>query len=402
MSAHRLPEASAWADLWDLDPGLVFLNHGSFGACPRGVTAEQARLRAELEHQPVAFLGRGLEARLDVAREALAAFLGADAEGLAFVANATTGVNTVLHSLELAPGDELLTTDHAYPACRNALVVKAEAARARVVTAEVPFPVTGPDAVEEALLAALTSRTRLVLLDHVASPTGLVFPLERLVPRLAELGVLVLVDGAHAPGMLPLEVARLGAHFYTGNCHKWLCAPKGVGFLWVAPEHRGRVRPLVISHGAASPRRDRTRFRLEFDWTGTQDPTPALCVPAAIAQLGSLLPGGWPELMEHNRRLALAARAVVCEGLGIPPPSPPEMVGSLASVPLPDATAPLKPPLFLDEIQRTLLERHRIEIPVFPWPAEPQRLLRLSAQLYNSIGQYEYLTATLASELAGC
>ncbi len=401
MIAGALPAPSEHASLWGLDPDVVFLNHGSFGACPRAVLAEQDRLRAALEREPVAFLGRGLEARLDAAREALADFVGADPDGLAFVTNASTGVSTVLASLELAAGDELLTTDQAYPACRNALEVRAAAAGARVVTAPVPFPVTGPAPVEEAVLAAVGPRTRLALLDHVASPTGLVLPLERLVPLLAERGVPVLVDGAHAPGMLPLALSELAPDFYTGNCHKWLCAPKGVGFLWVAPAHRERVRPLVTSHGAGSSRRDRSRFRLEFDWTGTQDPTAALSVPAAIAHVGGLLPGGWPEVMAHNHRLVLAARERVGAVLGVPPPCPPEMVGSLASLPLPDARHALEPPLFLDELQRTLLERHRIEVPVFPWPAEPRRLLRLSAQLYNSVAQYEYLAAVLQHELGG-
>src|SRR5881628_1329604 len=299
------PTASAMAGystrMWTLDSGVVFLNHGSFGACPKPVLDYQRRLREELEREPVRFLSRELQARLDAARAALGAFIGADPDDLAFVSNATTGVNTVLRSLALAPGDEILVTDHAYNACRNAVNAVAAAQGARVVVAQVPFPLDGEDAVVNAVLAAATPRARLALLDHVTSPTAVVFPIARLVAALAERGIETLVDGAHAPGMLPLDVRTIGAAYYTGNCHKWMCAPKGAGFLYVRPDRQHLIRPLSISHGANSPRTDRPRHLIEFGWMGTTDPSPYLCVSEAIRQMGSLLPGGWPELMQANR-----------------------------------------------------------------------------------------------------
>lgn len=387
------PPAWALRRHWGLDPAVTFLNHGSFGACPLVVLEEQSRLRSEMEAEPVKFLVRELEGRLDAAREVLASFVGARADDLAFVPNATTGVNTILRWLPLQPGDELLTTDHAYNACLNALEAEASRRGARVVIAKIPFPLESPDQAFEAVMAEVTPRTRLVLLDHVTSPTGLVLPVERLVPAIQALGALVLVDGAHAPGMLPLALGQLGADFYTGNCHKWMCAPKGAAFLHVREDRQEAVRPLVVSHGANLKRSDRSRFRLEADWTGTCDPTPWLCVPAALHHLGKLLPGGWPEIQERNRSMALQGRALLCETLGIPVPAPESMIGSLASVPLPRGRMPL-PPLFIDELQDALWSR-AIEVPVMHWPAPPSRLLRISPHLYNDGGDLERLAEAM-------
>jgi len=384
--------------VWALDPAIAFLNHGSFGACPAPVLEVQQRLRQEMEREPVRFLGRELEGRLDAARAALAAFLGAEADDLAFVPNATTGVNTVLKSLAFGPGDELLTTDHLYNACRNALEFAARRAGARVVVAPVPFPLDRDQRVVDAVLGAVTPRTRLALLDHVTSPTGLVLPLGYLVAELARRGIDTLVDGAHAPGMLPLDLRALGAAYYAGNCHKWLCAPKGAAFLHVRRDRQTGIRPLVLSHGANSPRADRSRFRLEFDWTGTHDPTAYLAVPEAIRVLGVVLPGGWPALMARNRALALTARHQLAEALGVVPPCPDDMIGALAAVPLPDADRPMPPRR--DPLQVALFERFQIEVPVIAWPASPRRLLRVSAQFYNTPEQYARLAEALGALLA--
>ena len=387
---------SEFARHWTLDPQIDFLNHGSFGACPRPVLEVQQELRARLERQPVQFMARDLEGLLDEARGALAAFVGADPDDLAFVANATTGVNTVVRSLRLEAGDELLTTDHAYNACRNALRVH-EAAGVKVIAAQVPWPIASSTQVSDALLSRVSPRTRMVLLDHVTSPTGLIFPVAPIVRALNERGIDTLVDGAHAPGMLPLEVRAIGAAYYSGNCHKWLSAPKGSAFLHVRRDRQERVLPLVIGHGYNSTRTDRSRFRRLFDWDGTDDPTAFLCVPAAIRFLGGLLPGGWPALMEHNRSLALAGRRALCQALRIPEPAPAEMIGMLASVPLPDAT---QPSASWDLLQRILYERHRIEVPVYIFPQYPRRLVRIAAQIYNSPDQYERLSTALTAEMS--
>lgn len=394
------PEPSPLASHWTLDPGVTFLNHGAFGACPREVLAFQAEIRARMERDPIDFFVRAIEPLLDEARARLGAFLHADPDGLAFVDNATAGVNTVLRSLVLHPGDELLTTDHAYNACANALHAVAERAGARVVVAEVPFPIRGPTQVSDALFAAVTRRTRLVLLDHVTSATGIVFPVESLVPALQDRGVDVLVDGAHAPGMLPLDLEALGAAYYTGNCHKWLCSPKGAAFLHVRRDRQAGIRPLVVSHGANAARRDRSRFRLEFDWTGTRDTSPVLCVPRSIDLVGNLVPGGWAEVRARNHALACRARVMLCAAAGLTPPCPESMLGSLAAVELPRRPEnPPSGPLGLDPLQEALFERHRIEVPVYGWPVPARRWIRLSPHLHNSEAQYVFLAGALREAL---
>jgi isopenicillin-N epimerase len=389
---------TASADLarfWPLDPSVTFLNHGSYGACPRSVLEAQARLRERLESEPVRFLSRELEGLLDGARAALASFVGAAPDDLAFVSNATTGVNTVLRWLHLEPGDEILATDHTYNACRNAVDAVAARCGARIVVAPVPFPVKAPEEVTETVLSRVGPRTRLALLDHVTSPTGLVLPIERLVAELEGRGVDTLVDGAHAPGMVPLDLRDLGAAYYTGNCHKWMCAPKGSGFLHVRPDRQARVRPLVISHGANSRRTDRSRFRLEFDWMGTVDPTAYLTVPEAIRYMGSLLPGGWPALVARNRATALAARDRLCAALTVEWPAPDAMIGSLVAVPVPadfPVASVLDEP---DALQTVLFDRFGLEVLVFTWRALETRILRVSAQLYNTATYYERLADAL-------
>ena len=396
----RPPGGSELAGAWTLDPDVAFLNHGSFGACPRAVLDAQRELVLRMERQPVHFFVRDMLPMLDAARESLARFVGADPEGLVPVTNTTSAVSAVVRSLRLGPGDELLTTDHAYGACRNALDEAAARTGARVVVAAVPFPLRAASEVVDAVLGAATPRTRFALLDHVTSPTGLVFPVEDLVAALGDRGVDVMVDGAHAPGMLELDVARIGASWYAGNCHKWLCAPKGAAFLHAREDKRETARPIATSHGYSSRRRGRSWLHDQFDWPGTADPTPFLSVPAAIDHVGSLVPGGWSEIRARNRALALAARGVLCEALGVDEPCPSAMLGSLAAVPLQDG-GPLGPrwAMDTDPLQDELLERFAIEVPIVPWPQPPRRLVRVSAQVYNALPQYRWLADALVATL---
>jgi isopenicillin-N epimerase len=388
---------------WNLDASTTFLTHGTFGACPEAVLSHQRSLRDRMEAEPVRFLDLDLPGLLDEARAAVGRVLHAEPDGLAFVPNATTGVNTILQSLHFAPGDELLANDHEYNATINAMRSVASRDGAHVVIARVPFPIRDGGEALEAILAAVTPRTRLVVVSHVTSPTALILPVEALVSALAERGIDTLVDGAHAPGMVPVDLDRLAAAYWTGNGHKWLCGPKGAAVLWVRADRRERIHPIVVSHGANTPITDRSRFRLEFDWTGTPDPTAYLTLPAAIDWMAAR-PGGWSAVMADNHGLVLAGRDRLAAALGIDPPAPDSMLGAMAALPLdrvPDEAA-------ARELGRRLLDEHRIEVPVGPWPvraaraegAEPRILIRISAQRYNEPADYDRLAEALERLLA--
>ena len=397
MATPRTYDRSPWL----LEPDISYLNHGSFGACPDPVMEAQRVWRERMEAEPVRFLARELERHLDEARMRVATFLNADAEGIAFVPNATTGVSTVLASLRFQPGDELLASDHEYNATLNAMRAAAERDGATLRIVRIPFPIHDPSEAVEAYVHAVTPRTRFALVSHVTSPTALVLPVAAIVRELDRRGVDTLVDGAHAPGMVEVDLGLLNAAYWTGNGHKWLCGPKGSGVLHVRADLRDRIRPLVISHGANDDRTDRARFRILFDWLGTADPTPYLALPAAIRYTGGIHDDGWNGLMTANAALARRARDILCSALGTTPPSPDSMLGSMAAVPLP-GIAPTR--AAAQRLQAELFDEDRIEVPIIPFPvpaaadggAPAQLLVRVSAQVYNRPDEYVALAASLA------
>ncbi|MDH3248709.1 MAG: aminotransferase class V-fold PLP-dependent enzyme [Acidimicrobiia bacterium] len=384
---------------WQLEPSIRHLNHGAFGAVPSIVADHQSAIRAEIARNPTRFFAREIEGRLDAARQDLAVFLGSDADALAWINNTTTGVNLVLRHIErqLGPGDEVLITSHEYNACRNATEAMAARVGATVRRAELPFPVADAAAVAEAVLSNVTDSTRLVVLDHVTSQSAVVLPIERLVGQIEGSGIPTLVDGAHAPGMLELDLDSLGASFYVGNCHKWLCAPHGAAFLRVAERHRDTIDPLVISHGWNDTRPERNRYRKLFDWIGTDDPSAVLSVPSAIEAVGAALPGGWPAVMRRNHALALEGRRIVLDRIGGERAVPDDMIGTMAAIELPPAERPSEG--IIDPLTGAIRESHRIEVPVFAFPESPRRVVRLSAQLYNTQDDYVALAGALAHHL---
>lgn len=384
------------ASHWGLDPDVAFLNHGSFGAAPRVVLEAQRREQDALERDPIHYLApeRSLYEKLDAVRERLATFLRCPTQDLAFVRNATDGVNAVLRSFPLGPGDRIAITSHGYNACNNAARFVAERAGAAVDVAEIPFPIGGPGEVLEAIEAVLTDRTRLLLVDHATSPTGLILPVAEIVRLARERGVRTLVDAAHGPGMIEMDLEGVGADYTTGNLHKWLCGPKVSGFLHVRPELQDSVRPCVISHAANTPAPGRSRFIAEFDWTGTYDPTPLLAVPAAIDFLEGVLPGGLDAVRAHNHDLVREGRALLCEALGVAPTAPDAMLGSLVTLPLQDGPWTGR----VDPLQLVLFDRHRVEVPIVHWPEKGRRWVRISAQVYNDRADYERLAEALVAE----
>jgi isopenicillin-N epimerase len=392
---------------WNLDPEVSFLNHGSFGACPAPVLEAQRAWRDRLEAEPVRFLDRELEPLLDGARTEVAEFLHADPDGIAFVPNATTAVSTVLASLRFSPGDELLASDHEYNATLNALRATAERDGARVVLCRIPFPIHDPAQAAEAYLEAVTPRTRFAVVSHVTSPTALVLPVAALVRELDRRGVHTLVDGAHAPGMVPVDLDAIGAAWWTGNGHKWLCGPKGAAVLHVRADLRATLQPLVVSHGFNDERTDRARFRRLFDWQGTTDVSAYLALSAAIRFVGGLHPDGWPGLMADNAAMARAGRDRICEALRVPPPAPDTMLGSMAAIPLPGLAAT---PEAARRLQAQLFDEERIEVPIITFPVPAGRasgaapdgvVVRISAQRYNQPDEYAALATALATRLLG-
>ena len=364
---------------WQIDPGIAYLNHGGFGALPQPVADAAAALRAEIEADPTDVFMRRWPAMVDDVRRRVAGFLRADPGELVFVANATSGTATVLASLPLAPGDEVVTTDHRYPAVASQVSLLADRG-VRVVETSIALDVSTAADVVDRIVANVSDRTKLVVVDHIASPTGFVFPVAQIVEACHRAGVPVLVDGAHAPGQLDVDLGAIGADFWVGNLHKWVCSPRACAVLRVAPEWQQQVRPLVPSHDY------REGFQPAFDWTGTFDAIPLLAVPAALDFWDDL---GWDPVRRHQHRLATDGAAVVAARLGTRPPVRDEFTAAMRLVELPR-------PITKEE-GRLLGERLTLEHKVTAYVTHHQdrSFFRLCGQLYNTPEHYERLADAL-------
>jgi isopenicillin-N epimerase len=447
--------SSPFAHHWQLDPTITYLNHGSFGATPTCVLEAQHTMRARMEMDLVHWFVDEHEGAMDRARKALARTLHCPWQDLALVPNATIAVATafasLVHARVLNAGDEVLVTNHEYPACLNNAQHWAKLAGAQVVQAKLPFPIAHKDDALEAIVRACTPRTRVALVSHVTSSSGLVLPIEAIVRELRARDIRVIVDGAHAPGMLVPGVHGYGAgntakpehagddahraraidafdsgvrlqalapEFYTANCHKWYCAPKGAAFLYVHPSMQALTRPLALSNNANNPKPGRAQFLTEFDYVGTSDYTPAACIPEAIEFLAGLMPGGMPQVATMNRDLCLRGRnhllGVLQEfahaaggdttGVG-KPTAPDDMVACICTMRLPLAPPHWRTPTpHHDALHDRLYANHRIQVPVWSVPPQregdaPARSFRIATQLYNSFEQYERLGEALREEL---
>ena len=393
------PRRGDLARHWILDSETCFLNHGSFGATPVSVLEEQSRLRNLIESDPVRFFERDYIPLMKGAVGKLSDFINANPEGLVFVKNTTEGVNTVLRSLNLKPGDEIIVTNHSYQACWNAVDFVTERSDAKTVVVDIPFRVKNEGEVVDLIMDKITGKTVLAMIDTVTSATGLRMPFEKLVRDIQGVGVDVLLDAAHGPGIVPLDLIAMDAAYCTGNCHKWICTPKGSAFLHIREDRKSLVRPLSISHGYSFEGTDQEKFEYEFGWPGTQDPTAWLCIPHAIEFLGSLLDGGWQEIMDHNRALAIQGRRILCRALGTSPPVPDSMVSSIAAVEMPGEGDVGPMSLEGDPYHNFLLDEFGIQVPVFPWRHHNKKYIRISAQLYNHVEEYEFLADCLRRSL---
>jgi isopenicillin-N epimerase len=372
------PFGRAMRDAWTLRDDVTFLNHGSFGATPRPVLAAQDDWRQRMEEQPVEFMDRVYPDAIRAAARELGTFVGARGEDIVFVGNATTAINTVLRAATLGPGDEILVLSHAYPTVQKAADHVADRRGAAVVVADIPFPVASASDVVERVKAALSDATRLAVIDHVTSHTATVLPIKELVEACHARGVSVLVDGAHAPGMVEVDFGEIGADWYAANGHKWLCAPKGCGFLWAPGDAQSSLDPIVISLGHGES------WTEAFDWTGTHDPSAHLSISAAIDFHYWL---GGPAARAANRDLCLAAADLLIERWGTEGGAPAAMTGSMTCVRLPgfaDATRE-----DAERVYAQLWQNHGIEVPVLPLSGG--LWVRISAHAYNELDDYARL-----------
>ena len=382
---------------WNLREDIVYLNHGSFGATPLVILDEQRKWQNLMEEDPVSFFEDILPDAMLKSRKALAKVVSCNFEDLAFVENATTGVNIILRSLKFSPGDEILVPNHAYQACRNAIDFVANRYSVNVVTCKIPFPIHSSEEIIESIMSCVTEKTRLAMIDTVTSPTGLRMPFEKLVPLLESKGVNVLLDAAHGVGIVPLNLDFLGASFTTSNCHKWLLSPKGVAFLHVRKDLQKSINPLVISHGMTSNLQGSSRFRHEFDWTGTRDYSGVCVLPFLLDYLNKI-GGSLDKIMNANQKLTIYGRDLICQKLKLEKPCPDEMITSIATLKLPvkilsDVEFPNKQDS--DPLHTHLLKKYNIQVPVWYWPEPEGRYIRISAQMYNNETEYEYLADSL-------
>lgn len=379
---------------WQIDQTITYLNHGAFGACPQEISDEFRGWQQKLESSPARFILRALDENLAESRRVLSEFTGAEAGGMALVSNATHGVNTVLKSLNFKKSDEVIITNHIYPACLNALRYIQSQQGLVITMVDIPLEGVTAGMITRRVLEAVSPATRLVMLDHVTSPTALVFPVKAIVDELNHRHIESLIDGAHAPGSLPLNIGEINPTYYTGNCHKWMCLPKSCGFLWVRDDARKNIVPLAISHAWG----EKATFEEKFHWQGTADWSAALCIPFAVRLIEKQTAGGWKGWMEQNHQLVTRGRDIVCQALRITPPCDSSLLASMAAIPVPGKPQPVSLGYnSVDRLQEWLYQNYAIEVPVFQWPDSNHRVLRISAQQYNYQEQYERLSQILGS-----
>lgn len=390
---HRISEPARFP----IRPGLTMLNNGSYGLTPAVVRDAQIELQRRLEEDPVRFFKADLEDYCDDTRRAIAAFTRVEPQTIALVPNGTFAVATVLNNLDLKPGDEILVTDHEYMATLNELGKVCRASGAKVTVAKIPYPAVSPEQVLDSIVGAMNDRTRVVLVSHITSASALILPVKEIVEAAKQRGIDTFLDGAHTPGQIDLNIGDLDPTWYAASCHKWLACPKGTGFIYTSPNRKDGFKPMVLSCRVHETRDERDAYLCDFDYTGTNDYTGNLVIPVAIEHMGAQLPGGWDELRKRNHDMVIAGSRIVCDALGIEQQVPESMIGSMVSIPLPGACE--QSDLLGEGLWDRLYLKHGVQAPVWDLPGVCDRMTRVSAQLYNTLEDFEWLGEVLQSEL---
>ena len=389
---------NSYLKLFGIEKGFVALNHGSFGACPTEIINYQFELVKKMESLPTRFFTRIIKPLTKESMEILSSFVNVPAKDMVFVRNATTAANAVINSMPFQKGDEIVTTNLIYGSCRNALDHAAQTKGAVIKKAAIPFPVKSENEITESILGLITKKTKLIFIDHVTSETAMIMPVKKICNEANRLGIDIFIDGAHAPGMIPLDISAINPTYYTGNCHKWICAPKGSAFLYVRPDRQENTIPPVISNYFRQGETANEKLHNSFDWSGTMDYTSHACVGKTIEYLRDNIDGGWNEIMKRNHELAITGRNIIAKELHLDQYLPDELIGSMATIKL-NSTAVIDPSTGLDIIQIELLDKYNIETVITTLYPTKQRILRISAALYNNENDYELLAEALKMTL---
>jgi isopenicillin-N epimerase len=384
----------SYLELFGIEKGFTALNHGSFGACPKEIIEYQYSLMKRMESLTTRFFTRELPDLLEESLETLCRFINAPKKSTIFIKNATTAANAVFKSIDFKAGDEIVTTNLIYSSCRKVIDHTALEKGLKVHKVEIPFPAKNSLEIFEKIMGQVNSRTKLIFIDHITSETATILPVEMIIKEASKKEIDVFVDGAHAPGMIPLDILKLSPAYYTGNCHKWLYTPKGSAFLYVDQKKLDSMVPTVISNNYKDGVTSEERFRNAFDWSATMDYSGYACVGKTIEYLEKNVEGGWGEIMKRDRDLAIKGRGIIAEKLNLDSFIPDEMTGSMVTMKL-NSTAVKDPVTGLDIIQMKLLDEYKIEALITTLYPTKERILRISAALYNNENDYELLAEAL-------
>ena len=386
----NIPKPSSLFNKWNLNPNIVHLNHGSFGGTPKFILDKQKEYIDQLESEPVDFSVRRWYPYYFANKKALGEFIGTSEHNFYLVPNTTIGINHILHNIRDS-GKQWLTTNHGYGACLHAFHKIGEDKGNEIIKVQIPFPLQDESQLLEAISDGISSHTSIALIDYITSATAIIFPIKKIIELLHSKGIRVIVDAAHAPGMVDFVLDELNADYFVANCHKWICSPKGSAFVYVHPRHQKTYKPIFYSFYNDWNTDSAAHWSNQFIWEGTKDYSAYLCIKDALEYMPSLIEGDWNDIKNQNRNLAIQGAKLIAIKLGVELPVPESMLGSIVNIPLWDDKIPLKFFNYYTEVKNILYDQYNIEVPCMLFPQAPKQYVRVSAQLYNSIEEYDYL-----------